>query len=407
MREIWEIYNKSKPSQPLFSGLTRLEFGQYGHAQQCLEFFLESRAISLSFFWAGPNPIIVEIFPIIQAHALNMRELDLGTLRHCEERVDCPALSKLVCQMADLRSISCAERLLNSMAIQHLSSLPHLRSLVIPNTSKSLLEALGETSNHFSELQELTMYENDVTELARLLGHLRPLHLRRITLRFVERLVPPGSDLRAALTALEQCSSAHANVREIRFKHVEPRLPDYVHFNQNQVERKDSREIIPVIVNGSTFEPALAFRMLTVFEVDIPFVFALSDGELVAMADAWPHLRRLQLGSFSDHKAPSWITYEGLLQLLKRCPKLEFLVFSFDGTSNIPPADTIPMECINENITYIEVGNSAASGQQTHKVARFFKYVFPKLCSIQGSQGNNLFWQEVVKTMNTISVSSP
>ncbi|KAF4620514.1 hypothetical protein D9613_001120 [Agrocybe pediades] len=108
--------------------------------------YLESKYLSLSFYWADPNDKIVKIFSTIQNRAKNMQELDFGTLRDYAQARECTSLSHLVCLMTDLRCLSCAERVLTPPAIRHLATLPNLRALEIPNTAKSILSGTSGTT---------------------------------------------------------------------------------------------------------------------------------------------------------------------------------------------------------------------------------------------------------------------
>ncbi|KAF4618457.1 hypothetical protein D9613_010173 [Agrocybe pediades] len=416
---LWS-YHQTQPgseSQILLPNLTRVEFSRVEHAIDCLDYVLESKSVSLSFYWADPSKLIVKTFSTIQQHASNMQELDLGTLRDYSERAECASLSDLVCAMTDLRRLSCAERVLTAPAIRYLASLPKLRALQIPNTSKSIMSALcpenpthpsAHNQQYFAELEELTMYEDDLTEFARLAALVKFQQLRRLAVHWVHTdAVPSQASLRVALRgALRHCT----DMREIRLKRAHGRAPPAPFHAPPPPPRKLnlSQSEPGSLLEGFVLEAALSFKFLTVFQLDLDYQYEWGDALLTAMADAWPDLRYLQIGPFfpKTKRTPSTITYQGILHLLRKCRKLEGLVFSFDGTSMIPPIDGIPEECVNKNITSLAVGYTIYDSSDTvpgrpsryRMVADFLKHVFPRLEIIESS-GDWATWDCVVKSL--------
>ncbi|KAF8951375.1 hypothetical protein BDZ97DRAFT_1932433 [Flammula alnicola] len=140
-----------------------------------------------------------------------------------------------------------------------------------------------------------------------------------------------------------------------------------------------------IVVDGFTLPPLLSFKDLTIVQLDIPCSFDLGDTQLKAMAEAWPRLRRFQLGSMMGWHLPPSITFTGILHLLRSCPELEYLVLPFDTSSEKPLPSMITSAHINKNITYLYIGNAMVSGEGDQSaVAWFLRQVFPNLCGIGG-----------------------
>ncbi|KAF8901879.1 hypothetical protein CPB84DRAFT_1846592 [Gymnopilus junonius] len=355
LRSIWE--DRQNKSITLFPSLLRLEFVNISHARKCLDIFLQTKGISVSLQWSDSHENITSLFPTIERYALSMQELDLGPLQEFQKE-NCTHLSRLVSQMTDLRRLSCASRILDLPAIQHLASLAHVQ--------------LGSS---FPELHRLIMPEVDFANFVGLLNNLRPLQLQEISI-YIPKVLPKA-DLRDAFEALQHGSSALSNVHRIIFKHTPP-------FNYRMRRGTDSDVFPTIYIQAFTLKPLLSFRHLSVLELDVPCRIDLGDNDFMAMADAWSYLKRLQLGSLGEWNSIHMITYDGFLYFLRQCRGLEYLSFSFNAGSEIPTLSQIPPECINQRITYLYVGDSDIGANTPESVAKFFAQVFPKLCGIGG-----------------------
>ena len=291
---------------PMFPNLLKAEFADIIHAEMCLDIFLQTKGISLSLQWSETDGKLTSLFPVIEQHALNMEELDLGPLQESKKE-GCTHLSRLVERMVHLRRLSCASRVLDTPAIRHLAALPHLRSLSIANTSASILKALQPRIGHeespmFPELQRLVMPESSIPNLADLFKRLAPSQLQDVTIHVAE--FRAKADFRDALEALKQGSSRFSNVYRIVIRYT-PAYPFGARRSRDQESAKKFSR-----VTAYTLQPLLSLRHLAILEIDFPIQVVLGNNDFMAIADAWPSLKRLQLGQLG------WVCRE-LLRTLR------------------------------------------------------------------------------------------
>ncbi|KIM40818.1 hypothetical protein M413DRAFT_445624 [Hebeloma cylindrosporum] len=368
----------------VFPNLRQLEFVDVKHAVGCLDIFLRSaKSISLSLCWSdcydvGFNSMFRTLFRIIEEHALNMEELDLGSFQSgLTGNVDRDAkdvFSDLVCKMSELRGMKTGSRSLNGRALRHLASLPRLHTLQIPNTPEDILDSVQRVQSSrmvFSELQQLTMHVGDMSSFIRLVDRLKPLRLRALTL-FV-RPIPSSTDIHSLFSALQE-STQHADFRRFLVK------PSEAGQTQSSARRRGY-----VTIPSSMLDPLLSFKNMTVVELNLPYSFDVGDGHVRAMAEAWPRLCRLQLGSLVGWHVRSLVTCTGILSLVRGCRELEYLAVPFGGAGEfVPLRASLTLRDVNRKIRYLYVGNGEMKFGDMKCVARFLKFVFPRLCGIGG-----------------------
>jgi len=367
---------------PVFPNLRQVEFVNAKHAINCLGIFLLTKSISLSLYWSDFDGRLSyafgKIFRIIKERALNMEQLDLGSFQAgSAENViqEAQYLSNLVCKMAELRGLATGPHPLKIDALRHLASLPRLQKLQAPNTSKDILESiqvLHDDDVVFPELQRLTLHETDLPSFTQLIIRLKPLQLRELTL-FIQT-VQTATDIHATFSALQKWTQ-HNNLRHLVLKPIGGP-------NRWRWSRESTGQII---IDGSILEPLLSFRNLAVVELNLPCAFELGDGEIKAMAEAWPRLRHLQLGALSGWHIPSSVTCMGLLTLVRNCRELEYLALSLNGSGDsVPPRASLTSADVNTKITYLYVGNGEIKSVDIKRVSQFLLYIFPRLCGIGG-----------------------
>ena len=377
------VYHTFLDSQPLFPNLRQLEFVDAKHAIHCLNTsLLITRSISLSLFWDDSgsdgrfNPALRKLFLMIEQRALNMEELDLGSFQSgvvVNTTQGPPVLSDLVCKMSELRGLATGWRSLNLNALRHLASLPRLHRLQISNTSKDILESIQTLDCAvFLELQQLTLRETDIPSFTRLIARLKPLRLQALSI--FTRPIPTAAEIHSIFSALEK-STEHANLRRVVLNLL---------WRSAQITMPYGGE--DSIIDGSILEPLLSFRNLTVVELNLPCPFDMGDGQVRAMAEAWPRLRRLQLGSVVGWRSPLSVTCTGILALVRNCRELEYLAFPFNGSGDsVPLRSSLTPADVNTKVTYLHVANENVKSADIKRVSQFLRYIFPRLCGIGGA----------------------
>jgi hypothetical protein len=273
--------------------------------------------------------------------------------------------------MSDLRRLATGSQALDLGALRHLGSLTRVRKLQCPNSSKDILKSIQESqSAAFPELQQLALHETDLPSFTRLITCLKPLQLQCLTLS--TQPIPTADHIRDTFSALEK-TIPHTGLNRVVLKLI---------WNADRGRRPEFREDI---VKGFTMEPLLSFHNLTVVELNLPCAFEMGDGQIEAMAEAWPRLRRLQLGTLAGWHIPPSVTIIGVLALIRKCRELEHLVLSFNALSeSMPLRSSLTPADVNEKITYLYVGNGRTTLPEAKRMARFLLRIFPRLCGIGG-----------------------
>ncbi|PPQ69518.1 hypothetical protein CVT25_013382 [Psilocybe cyanescens] len=275
---------------PLFPNLQRVKFATIDHASPCLDIFLETKQVSLSLNWSHTNDNVDSLIPIIEKHALNMQELDLGSFQDVERYSGSDsALSRLMCNMKDLLGLSCGPRILDAAAIEHLSSLPRLRKLHLPHDSQEILQGLNRKRHAlrnpqpFPELQDLFIRESKLSSFTLLTKYMRPLQIRDLTLQLSNTF--NARDIMQSFSALSEGSSQYGNIQKLTYK--------YIWLVNEPGTRTVNKE---VVIGGDIMHPLLTLTNLTVLELDILCAFNLGDPEIMLMADTWTSAAGILVG---------------------------------------------------------------------------------------------------------------
>ncbi len=265
----------------------------------------------------------MKLFSVIAQQALHMQNLDLGSFGDLVTVMECRELSDLVQKMKELRGLACGSRKLTSDALQCLAALPDLQ---LPNSSNDILTSTRDISRPiFSSLQHLTMRENDVYSFSCLLERIPYLRLQTLTLFF--SVVPDPVHIHTVFHNFLGQAEDHRTFRQIVFK-----------YSSNQTVRRGQGDPLQLAktVSAELLKPILAFRNLTHLNLDVPWKFNLADHDVEAMANAWPRLRFLRLGSMQGWGSPHLVTAKGLLALTKGCREIQHLTLAFDATLQPP-----------------------------------------------------------------------
>ena len=380
LREFRRICRALAPrsSQPLFPNLQHVEFPQLGFAIQCLDIFLRGKNISLSLRWGDVDSkpehdeSLATFFDIIEKQSLQLQELDLGSFGD-RGAAESASLSKVVQKMKNLRSLACGSRKLTSTALHTLAKFPNLHKLQIPNNSADLLQATTMSKTIFPLLQHLTIREDSLLSFATFLGNMpHPVSLRTLTV-YLTKLNDP-THLQKLLHNLSRRVEKLGDVDGIVFKYVK----------YGVVMRSAVEVDHPPTVYAQMLEPLLRFRNLTHLNLDVPWLFSLSDDDMEAMASAWPRLRFLQIGSKLGWGTPHLVTPKGLMSLLKGCRDLQHLSFSFNAELEPPDVSMITRDHVNTQIDYLYVGDSPLPLHNISRLAVFLQHIFPKLSGVGG-----------------------
>ncbi|KAH7911708.1 hypothetical protein BJ138DRAFT_1179323 [Hygrophoropsis aurantiaca] len=138
---------------------------------------------------------------------------------------------------------------------------------------------------------------------------------------------------------------------------------------------------------GTTCEigPLLQFHRLEYLDLDLQCPFIVNDATLLAICGAWPNISTLLINRGGPWLSDSYATPSGLVTLLERCPKLEFLSLPLDFSSiDSDDSDSDPMSFAGYKAH--DTGRGARLQDlvlgpfiitHPHAVAKFFATILP------------------------------
>jgi len=361
LRAVWN-YRKT---QPLFPNMRWLHFVHQFNSWFDPHMFLGGGLIALSTQWGDSDEPMTSLLPAVRRISPLLEELELGPGERLVSE-DSPTLSELVCGLDRLRTLSCGWRSLNARAILHIASLPYLRALQLPNAAEDIIQSLSIPLPvlAFSSLQHLSMRVPSMPPCCALLSHIRPLHLKSITLDCES--LPSAWHTEQYFRTLENCCS-QTNLNSIHLIH------------SWKVEEKHIST--DVVLDAAVLAPLRSFKNLTRLEIGLVYSFDLDNASIMDMANAWPKLQQLQLGSPLGWKRISGITLEGLVPLVICCRDLEKLSITLNAL-NPPTVKASGIGCPNTKITYLQLGDSII--ENSIAVANFLSVLFPNVTGIGG-----------------------
>ncbi|KAI6014659.1 hypothetical protein EDC04DRAFT_2904035 [Pisolithus marmoratus] len=142
-------------------------------------------------------------------------------------------------------------------------------------------------------------------------------------------------------------------------------LPD--HFSNTTVQTFSSELTSSYWMSRSTetfrldlavLRPILVFTSLRTVDLSFFSTAGLDDDACTTMAQSWPALESLELGTADILMEHPVATVRGLIAFLAHCPYLTNLAMAFDGTCRIPEVSDIPSGVANTRIEQINVAHS-------------------------------------------------
>jgi hypothetical protein len=292
-------------------------------------------------------------------------------------------LSTFPCGFLHLSSFICPGFPISCDAITHLANLPNICdiSLYFSDSYASGLSTLVMPATMFPSLRDLTLTG---TCFASGIEFIR-VCLRSVSLKSVfvgaENNASPG-EIHGLFSAL----SSRLLVQSL----TSVRLIFPYH------ESDEGDQEAPAL-ESSDFEPLLLFTNLEKLLLETTSSAEnLSDDLLDAISLAWPRLTHLCFDfSFSQ---PSQCTFNGILVLAKRCPRLYSLRIPFMASTQISWNDRPRAGIANQSLKSLDVGRSLIGDPRM--VASLLSAIFPNLESIDAWDDYNTAIAEDVQTHN-------
>ncbi|OAX33881.1 hypothetical protein K503DRAFT_486229 [Rhizopogon vinicolor AM-OR11-026] len=138
-----------------------------------------------------------------------------------------------------------------------------------------------------------------------------------------------------------------------------------------------------LVLNSNMVIPLLSFNCLRTVDLSCFCASAIDDATIKMMAQSWPHLEQLYLGSRARWPTPPSLTFTGLIHLIRHCHHLDDIAIPFcasliDNESK-PFSKTIP----NAKITHIYVLNCPIDAAIVAAVACQLHTLLPNLTSMR------------------------
>jgi hypothetical protein len=224
-----------------------------------------------------------------------------------------------------------------------------------------------------------------------------------LNLAFSVKEYPTNRGLR---NLLQIVASRFANLNMIQFTIANEDMTAGEMANANQLY---AQNFVEYAIKIDALAPILALRSLASVIIEIGIPLALSDADLHTIAEAWPKIEILVLGSdpFCIHTrtiAPT-AGIQGLLSLITHCPLLQRVALFLDFTSHVTPELIATCSLLTHSVMQLDVGRSWI--EESAVVAALFSGVFPNLREfawsgkknprswMDGSHGHSASWKEV------------
>ncbi|KAJ7040772.1 hypothetical protein C8F04DRAFT_227277 [Mycena alexandri] len=268
------------------------------------------------------------------------------------------------------RSLLCIESLciseIDSVAWQHIGSLPSLKSLDLTYMTRGVVPSLHPTVPLFIGLEKLNLASSPITTVSRILTLVSSSPI--IDLQSVN-----GGDPHEFFTTIAaHCSHATLAIFGHTFR---PAAGDNYAIRSPAI-----RVLFPF---GNLTEMKIISDMAA---------FDLDDDMVLEMASAWPQIVTLVLkvsaGGYAGTHPPAWLangrprfTLAALAHLAHRCPSLQTLELTVDAT--VIPSSWEP--CAQTALTALHVGHSPITETAISPVATFIRTIFPALRSVSAA----------------------
>ncbi|KAJ6473376.1 hypothetical protein C8R47DRAFT_1053833 [Mycena vitilis] len=325
----------------------------------CIGLFLSETVTSISLGLPTDLPTAASLYSLVASHCPRLQHLLIPQrFGHSASVADVDALSTLVCMLHHLESINVP--LLGDAAVQHLRSLPTLKSWTlheIPHTAKfgpagaHVLPALSELRLFTTKVQLATQFLASCLQIP-LQSFYGKLPAQNTTTETEDFLVALASGVsRTTLTTL---------------------------FLDNPSQGWRIHNAERYMLSTSSIYTLLQFTRLTSLSIWSSGGFDIDDAVVHAMVTQWPNIETLRLCALSCPHPRT--TLASLRHLAYSCPRLRTLTITVDCTV-MPAASGTAKPSFHPPLTLLDVDFSPID--TTAPVVAFLVEIFPKLRSLQ------------------------
>ncbi|KAJ7452672.1 hypothetical protein B0H11DRAFT_2072541 [Mycena galericulata] len=367
--DVLDAFGPCLPTQYIFPNLGKLWWNDppFKH----LSFFLTPRLTNISLGSVNTDLSVISNY-ILQCPGLKTVYLtvEVGGDYNPAARSIWP-FSSIVCSLMHIEDLHVPE--VDSTAMEHLSQLPHLKTLGFSYQGTLEKPRPFEQSVRFPALIRLSVPL--VAVATTLLKFFWETPLETLIMHGTERnpmTKTAAWDFYSTLAA--HCS--HTSLLQI------------LNGGQTQLPGAPTPEQIAAYsVGGDILHPLFSFPNLHKVELRHPVGFDLDDATILDMARSWPHITSLSLVASTTRHMLSRVTLEGLSAFAQHCPRLYELTITLDATlapRTLPSDETrtnqLCLKCLN--LGYSPVGDPGP-------VAEFLFLIFPNLWAIRSEDKNH------------------
>ncbi|KAJ6449914.1 hypothetical protein C8R47DRAFT_999072 [Mycena vitilis] len=339
--------------ESLLDNLQHLQWYHHGDDFHYISMFLRPSLISITINLTSAENS--SLFSRLGQRCPKLANISIGAL----DSLDLRPMSQFVACLAFAQTISVPW--LEHDALEHLSTLPMLKSLQMGRLPKARLALAGHEVDVFPALRDFCVIEQgaleDVTSLLQLCSKV-PLEILSVDLDHH----PLPADVQAFLAAVE-------GTRAAPLGWYSPHAPP---------------PVAPSLTPPMAHVLPLSFKNLTSLHLNCALGFDLDDHTVSLMAQAWPQIEQLFLNIVTFNSRPR-TTLESLHSIAQYCARITTLTIAFDGSADQTPSAHSPGIIVgNESLRQMNVLHSPITTAKA--MAEFLARVFPNLYRIATSR---------------------
>lgn len=300
---------------PLFPNLISFQWRErQDEAFPFISHVLHGSLTQLTLNLSGPEIITLSLLPSIKSICTNVTKATFGIAGSWSEAAS-NAISNVISGWSHLEELECGG--LSQPAWQHLATLPSLRVLTIEFSAAPFgpyrIDPRVDARSAFSALETLILKSWSLTSYHSIIAQMQYSPLKAVICQPSIPFTP--EDFRTFAQTLSNDTTQNTL--------------DKFFVDQGWAEGVDYADYILSI---DALIPLSQLRNLTSLRINPLGPLDLNDEDLNEMSKHLSHLHTLILGSTHGCRDRSKITLEGLVPLLRNCPKLIWLGIVIDAT---------------------------------------------------------------------------
>lgn len=302
-------------------------------------------------FEKGDVPGLKDFLDIVEAQCPNIKRYYISIPRpHPFDKIICSHMRR----QKNLQEFRSYDVIFDGDTIFHLSRISTLTRLSLKRIpSESHWTVSSDSALVFPTLTHLEMGSSSPEMVAGLLSFTRLPVIEELGVEF--HACPLKAAFKSCLATIRNtCSSS--SLATINIRDERP-----LGYSSNTSIESDNRLTL------DDLHPSMAFINLRDVHVNLEWSVDLTDSDLLVLASEWPHLHTLVINEHWGWRTTGGITFQGLVQLLQKCPSLVELCVALhtDSHVDLPPGfetGFLPPPCLRKlNLADSPIRSAAVS----------------------------------------------